>query len=223
MNPVISYEGMIEILGEAFRTRYKRQDVNITGILLARPECEFAHNEILRHIDYWHHRSDQHTDFFCPGYIQDGSGQSGPIVATVGHERWCFSNHMFAGFLKQLEAQTSWRYGGGCELIVTNARYSERKRHASLDLSTAIAINLERAHEDKAVRDVTDLCEVLFEFAKNLNEASADPCWEFSNALGRRIVKGSLKEFLLHYLPAAVKPEARKAVHFVTTDLRPRN
>ena len=114
------------------------------------------------------------------------------------------------------------RYRGGCELIVTNARYDQESRRASLDLSSAIAVDLEAAQKDKAVRDVTDLCEAVFEFAKNLNEATNNPCWEFSDRLGFRVVKGSLKEFLLKYLPSWLKPEVRKALHFVTADLQAR-
>jgi hypothetical protein len=84
MEPVNSYWGMLQTLADGFCTRYKRHDVNITGILFARPVSPFAQKEILPHIDYWHHRSDYYTDFFCPGYLRDDSGQSGPVVATVG-------------------------------------------------------------------------------------------------------------------------------------------
>jgi hypothetical protein len=222
MDLVNSYWGMLRTLEDAFRTRYKRRDVNITGMLFARPASRFAQREILPHIDYWHHRSDYYTDFFCPGYLCDDSGQTGEVVATVGGVKWCFSNHGLVTFLEQLEPHTSWRYRGGCELVVANARYDEATRVASLDLSSAIAVDLEVAHKDKALRDVTDLCEAVFAFAKGLNEATDDPCWEFSDKLGLRVVRGSLKEFLLAYLPSWIKPEARKAFHFVVKDLQAR-
>jgi hypothetical protein len=222
MDPVNSYWGMLQALEDGFRKRYKRRDVNITGILFARPASSFAQKEILPHIDYWHHRSDYYTDFFCPGYLRDDSGQSGPIVATVAGGKWCFTNQGFITFLEQLEPHTSWKYRGGCDLIVTNARYDQTTKHASLDLSSAIAVDLELAQKDNAVRDVSDLCEAVFAFAKNLNEATDDPCWQFSDRLGLRVVKGSLKEFLLKYLPSWIKPEVRKALHFVTADLQAR-
>ncbi len=221
MIPTVSYSGMIEILGEAFRSRYKRGDVTITAVLFARPSSSFAQNEVLPHIDYWHHRSDRYTDFFCPGYVPDASGQSGPVVAAVGGKTWCFSNMHLAMFLEEFEQHTSWRYSGGCELVVTNARYDKLQRRAFLDLSSAIGIDLELARRDTAMRDVADLCEALFAFARNLNEAADDPCWEFSDQLGRRVVKRSLREFLLQYLPSSIRPEARKAFHFVAADLRP--
>jgi hypothetical protein len=219
MVPTVTYASVLEVLGEAFRTRYKRHDVNITGILFARPSSEFAQREVLPHIDYWHHRSSNSTDFFCPGYVVDSSGQSGSVVASVGGELWCFNNMHFAMFLEKFEGITRWRYSGGCEVVITNVRYDKAKRQASLDLSTAIAIDLETAHRDNAMRDVTGLCEAVFTFARNLNESDTDPCWIFSDQLGKRVVTGSLKELLLSYLPSSIKPEARKAFHFAASDL----
>ncbi len=95
MGPVDSYRGMLRELREAFRERYRRRDVNITGIMFARPESVFAQKEILPHIDYWHHRSDNYTDFFCPGYEPDlpPSDDLTP-VATVGGSTWFFSNRV---------------------------------------------------------------------------------------------------------------------------------
>lgn len=193
--PNDSYRGMLAVLEEAFEGRYKRRDVNLTGILLARPASEFAKKEILPHIDYWHHRSDNYTDFFCPGYrsAHDATPSDGPPVVTVNGLNWYFSSNSFARFLTQLEHHTSWRYGGGCELLVSNARYDSIQQRASLDLSSAIAIDLELAYEDKAFRDVSGLCEAIFQFAKNLNESSDDPCWEFSDHLGMRIIIRFLK------------------------------
>jgi hypothetical protein len=219
MVPANSYDGMLSTLRDAFKERYCRKDVNITGILFARPESHFAQKDILPYIDYWHHRSDCYTDFFCPGYELDSPSADRVEVATVGGSKWYLSNEEFVQFLEQLEAHTSWHYSGGCELLVTNARYDASKDTASLDLSTAIAIDLETAQKDKAFRDVTGLSETIFQFAKNLNEATDDPCWEFSDRQGLRLIKGSLKEFLLHYLPKWLKPEAQKAFHFYTRNL----
>ncbi|MFL6197912.1 MAG: hypothetical protein ACJ76J_01940 [Thermoanaerobaculia bacterium] len=138
---------------------------------------------------------------------------------AVGGRKWYFSNAALVDFLEQLEPYTSWRYSGGCELLVTNARYAPDRSQASLDLSSAMVVDLELAEQDKAFRDVTGLCEAIFEFAKSMNEAQNDPVWEFSDKQGLRIVKGSLKSFLLAYLPKWLKPEAKKAFHFVTADI----
>lgn len=221
-----TYRGMLDELSEAFRNRYRRKDVNITGILVARPQSAFAKKEILPHIDYWHHRSDNFTDFFCPGYFSGNFyGDAKPVV-TVNRQAWFFSNHALTEFLSELESVTTWRYSGGCELLVTNARYKEERinqidtrMRASLDMSSAIAVDLEKAQHDQAFRDVTGLAEAVFDFAKNLNESVDDPCWQFSDKQGLRVVKSSLKEFLVAYLPSWIKPEVRKAFHFITTDI----
>jgi hypothetical protein len=226
MKLVNTYKGMLDELADAFENRYRRKDVNITGILFARPQTDFARKEILPHMDFWHHRSDNFTDFFCPGYFSQQFYDDAQTVLTVGGKPWFFSNHALTEFLKELERHTTWHYSGGCELLVTNARYKEEpinqiqtRMKASLDLSSAIAVDLEKAHHDKAFRDVTGLADAVFEFAKNLNESTDDPCWEFSDKQGVRIVKGSLKEFLVAYLPSWLKPEVKKAFHFVTTNI----
>lgn len=222
MEPADSYSQMLGVLGDAFRTRYRRKDVNIVGILFARPESRFTQDEILPNINYWHHRSDHHTDFFCPGYLrEDELGYEGKPAIEIGGIQWCFSVRSFVAVLAELEDCAKWRYSGGCELLLTNARYDKVRQQASLDLSSAIVFDLEAAKQDGAFREVNNLCETIFQFAANLNEAVDDPVWEFSDKQGLRIVRGSLKSFLVSYLPSWLKPEARKAFHFVTTDIAP--
>ena len=128
MDPVNSYWGMLQTLEDAFRTRYKRRDVNITGMLFARPASRFAQREILPHIDYWHHRSDYHTDFFCPGYLRDDSGQSGEVVANVGGAKWCFSNQGFVTFLERERAAPP--RGATAATIITARRRCQRQSGA---------------------------------------------------------------------------------------------
>ena len=221
---------MVKILTDAFEKRYRRKDVNIdvniVGILFTRPESVFAQEEIIPHMDYWNHRSADDTDFFCPGYFSRNCyGDAKPIL-TVDDKQWFFSNHALTKFLKELESKTSWRYSGGCDLLVTNARYALREHEpvemrmaAFLDLDSAVVFDLEELHKDEASRGVTRLADALFESARNINESDHDPCRTFSNAQGVRIAKGALKEMLLAYLPAWIKPEARKAFHYAMKDI----
>jgi hypothetical protein len=55
------------------------------------------------------------------------------------------------------------------------------------------------ACRDEAIRNVSDIFEALFESAKNINEATDDPVWEFSDRLGVRVIKSSLKALLLKF------------------------
>jgi hypothetical protein len=221
MVPAHNYEGICQILKDAFEKRYRRKDCNITGLLFAQPQAALAKAEVIPHIDYWHHRSDQYTDFFCGGY---GSywGDDVPDkvqVTEILHNPWYFSPRLFAEFVEEIQSMTTWKYSGGADVIVTNARYDSMKREASLDFSTAIVINLDKAKQDQAIQTVSHLFELIFEFAKNLNESIEDPAWVFSDQLGMHVVRSSLKELLLSFLPKSLRPEARKAFYYAAGDI----
>ena len=220
-----SYEELQEILADAFRQRYKRSDANLVGLLFARPEAPFARDNVVPHIDYWHWRSDNWTDFFCPGYSPNPPRKGARAITTVNGHGWFFSNEHFVSFLKVLEQRTTWHYSGGSELLIVNARATstQRKVRADLDFTSAIAVDLEAAQKQKAINDPSAICEDLFQFAKHLNEATADPVWDFSDRQGKRVIRGSLKELLLAALPSTLRPEAKKAFHFVTVDISQRS
>jgi hypothetical protein len=234
MHPTGSVENMLSALEYAFRTRYTSKDVNLTGIVFARPTNRFARREILPHINYWHVRSGRATDLFFPGYADKYHDLSYRYedfknATEVDGQKWYFSDHAFADVVQEIESRSSWRYSGGTELIIVNARFGARtyangkiREGASLDLSSAIAIDLESAAKDKAFRDVTELIEGLFEFCNNLNTAEDNPCWAFSDRHGFRIVKSSLKEWLIDWLPKALRPEAKKAFYFAARDISPK-
>ena len=48
-----------------------------------------------------------------------------------------------------------------------------------------------------------------------------DPCHAFSDVLGMRVVRGSVKKFLLTFLPKPLEPEAREAFHYAARNLEP--
>lgn len=225
MEPVSKYSGMIQFLEEAFEKRYKRKDVNLTGLLFARPKTAFVKKQILPNLSFWHHRSDYYTDFFCPGYFRKEAGIAIPFddlieVDAVDGNKWFYSDKAFVQFLNQFEILSKWKYSGGCDLLLTNVRCDIETRRVSLDLGTAISIHLDKAIKDDVYEDVAELYESIFEFAKNMNESTNDPCWEFSDEQGMRIVKGSLKDVLLSFLPKSLRPSAKKAFHVYVEDLR---
>jgi hypothetical protein len=95
MFTVNSYEEISSILRDAFRNRYKHTS-NITGIVFARPETPLTQTEIMPHIDYWFHRCDNYTDFFCGGYaVSDMEKEVMQIVdkdmqfvRKIGDDNW---------------------------------------------------------------------------------------------------------------------------------------
>jgi hypothetical protein len=48
-------EQIEDALTNAFKYRYEHKDVALTGILLARPEDTLTRDEILPHLNFWHH------------------------------------------------------------------------------------------------------------------------------------------------------------------------
>jgi hypothetical protein len=222
MIPIYRYQDIQEKLAASFEKRYLRKDVNITGILLARPELEATQKEILPHLDYWHYRSDFYTDFFCIGYTPEKPKEDpkAKVVVTVGGKRWYFSPKAFSEVLDELESQTKWKYDSQCYLIITNSRYERKKKQAFLDFRGGMVVNIGQAVKDEAKESATQLADVLFLFAKNINENSNDPVWEFSDKMGLRVVKRSLKDYLLELLPKQLSRSTKQAIHFVTWDLK---
>lgn len=223
MITIYQYDQMANQLGDSFLHRYKRKDVNITGILLARPQHEFTKKEILPHLDFWHYRSDFYTEFFCVGYTDEipKEDPKAEVVIRVGGNDWYFSPHAFVQVIDRLQQETSWTYDDECYLLITNSRFDQNTLRAWLDFEGSMVVNLGQAVKDKAIPSATQLATVLFNFAKSINEDETNPVWRFSDKMGLRVLKMSLLEYLLSWLPGAVKKGTRKAIHFVTRDLRP--
>ena len=223
MIPIYRTDQIKTVLADAFENRYKRRDVNITGILLARPEDPICKKEILPHLNYWHHRSDYYTEFFCIGYTPDRPFDvaSPTPVTHVGGSPWYFSDHAFTEFLAEFEEQVNWTYDSQPYLLITNTRYDAQTKKADLDFGGAMIVNIADAVKTKAVASASQLADRLFDFAKRINEDTTDPVWEFSDELGVRVVKGTLKNYLMALLPKEVRKGTKQAIHFVARDLRP--
>ncbi len=223
MITIYSYDQMASQLSNSFVQRYKQKDVNITGILLARPQHQFAQNEILPHLDFWHYRSDYYTEFFCVGYTDEipSGDPKAQVVARVGGSDWYFVPQAFIDVVDRLRRETNWSYDDECYLLITNSRFDRNSGRAWLDFEGSIVVNLGQAVKDEAIPSATQLANVLFEFAKSINENETDPVWVFSDRMGLRVLKKSLIEYLLSWLPGAVNKGTKDAIHFVTQDLRP--
>jgi hypothetical protein len=221
MIAIYRYQDIQRQLADSFEHRYKRKDVNITGILLARPELEETQKEILPHLNYWHYRSDYYTEFFCIGYTpkKPRDDREAKEVVTIGGEKWYFSPKAFSDVVDHLESQTKWKYDSQCYLIITNSRYDRDRKKASLDFRGGMVVNIGQAVKDEAIHSASQLADYLFQFAKRINEDSKDPVWDFSDSMGLRVVKRSLKDYFLALLPIQLSKSTKQAIHFVTRDL----
>ena len=217
-------KGQIEdALTWAFEHRYRNKGVALTGILLARPEDTLTRDDILPHLDFWNHRSADFIDFFCVGYLPrwfaDSTANLPPVV-TVGNGEWAFARSAFVELLSEVETAAGVTYDGSPCLLLLNSYYDGTRERARLDYSRIVWINFREAIGDGAIATPTQLAEFVFQFAKQANERpqakpSKDPVWEFSDGMGRRVMKRSVTDALLAFLPDWAKPNARRAIHFV--------
>jgi hypothetical protein len=218
-------KGQIEdALTRSFVQRYKNKGVALTGILLARPEDSLTRDEILPHLDYWNYRSGDDIDFFCVGYLPRRFADSAddlPPVVTVGNGQWAFARSAFVEILAEVEATAGVAYDGSPCLLLLNSYFDDQRERAYLDYSRIVWINFREALADEAVSTPTQLAEHVFQFAQQANErpkGSKDPVWEMSDSLGRRVLKGGIKDALLAFLPDWAKPSARRAIHFAVRE-----
>lgn len=197
------------------------QIVRMVGFLFARPDSPLAKKEIIPSLEYFHERSGEHIDFYCPGYESFHANKPSALnkkhVVRVGDEdTWIFSVKKFNSSRKKIESMTKWRYSGGVDLVLLNAKQRE-KQEMELDFSGAIAINLDEAKADKAIKSIETFFEKIFQYAES--QSGLDPTWGFSDHLGLKIVKSVLKGVALSALPKSVSAEATKAFHFTVKDI----
>ena len=206
----------------AFENRYHRKDVVLTGILLARPEDKLTREQILPNLKYWHHRSDNYTDFFCAGYAPTYYVPEAQSVGIkIDNLEWGFDNEAFVELVAGIEKDTGWNYTGGPCLILLNA-YSNGTV-ARFDLFRSIRIDLLEAIENKTILNPTQLAEIVFHFAKEMNDNTEDPIWEISDKFGRRVLKRGFMEALLAALPSWLSPTAKHGMQFIIHELRARD
>jgi len=211
-------------LTESFRQWYKRKDVNITGLLFARPELETTQKHVLPNLDHWNYRSDCYTEFFCVGFRLKPTDRERDqkSIVTVNGTRWYFSAESFNEVLNDIERQTKWRYKSGCYLIITNTRFDPKTQRARIDFRHAIVVNIAKAIASGAVESADELAHEMFEFAKKINEGKTiDPVWEFSDSVGLAIFKRSLTDQLVDLLPKLARKILRRGENFVVKELEP--
>ena len=227
MIPAYSYKTVCRELTNAFRTRYPgdaAHKVRMVGLVFARPSSPLAAAEIIPNLDYFHHRSGDNIDFFCAGYggYWEGRSDEFPDQKVVGpgqYTNWLFSAQRFNSFRSEIESMSRWRYSGGADLILTDARYNLDKKESELDFSTAIVINLDKAKAEKAIVNVEQFFEDVFRYAET--QSGDDPTWGFSDRMGKRVAGSALKSLVLAILPKSIEEDARKAFHFYVSDINP--
>jgi hypothetical protein len=204
----VTYDEIISQLESGFQSRYPptESSVRMVGLLFARPESPLSREEISPQLSYFHHRAGRNIDFFCAGYAEKGS------------ERWGFDVRKFNQLREEVERRSGWRYGGGPELILANARYDVERHEAEIDFGSALKVTLDRAKQDGAIASVETFFEQIFQFAEQ--QSGEDPTWGFAIQAGLRRGSEGILAGVLSLLPGRFGREAKATSHFIVADLR---
>jgi hypothetical protein len=220
---VHSYDGVCKILAQRFATAYdRRRSANIVGLIFSIADTPLAKSELLPIIDYWHHRSDNVTDFLCAGFGEwiDGdpsTPRDASRTSEIKHAAWSFSSEALVKFTMEVEARSNWRPQADFEIILCVTRYDAQRREASLDFSSAIVIPLQAAKKAGAVQSLWELLNMTFVFAQSVNES--DPTWRFSDDRGLSVLTHSLEDLWKSWLPKWLAGAATKAKFFAVHDI----
>lgn len=221
MEAAPTYEEVLRVLTYRFQEAYPDDgsSVRLTGLLFARPGSPLSRGEVTPNLFYFHRRSGDHIDFFLAGY-SNGDPVSDCVKVPEGPGGyWTFSNELFDSLRRKLEAETAWRYGGGTELVLANARYDAKEKAASLDFASCVVCQLDSMKECGAIESVETFFERIFRFAEGAQ--GTDPAWGFSDEQGKRVAGSTLRSLVLSLLPKEVAKDAKRAVHLAARDMTP--
>lgn len=239
MVPAYSYEIVKEELKKAFQKRFQDSlkgesymhaefgrlvddnRVKMVGLLFARPNSRLAKSDILPHLDYFHHRSSKHIDFFCAGFGQYwGSRPEFADHQRVVHGRdaeWLFSSKKFDSFRQEIEGMTNWKYSGASDLLLSNARFDPSTNNIDIDFSSTICCQLDQMVEEKAIRGVDRFFEDIFRFAENAT--GGDPTWGFSDRKGLAVTGSAIRRVILSLIPKKLGADVQKLEHFAVRNV----
>jgi hypothetical protein len=219
--PAWSLEEIVVTLTQAFNDRYSGDTVRLVGLLFSPPESNLGKSEIIKSLDYFHHRSGDKIDFFCAGYRRYGKNRQSVIEIEVSNDSapWYFNVIDFEALRKEIQSHSSWKYSGEADLILLNVRKSESGQDAVLDWSSAICCDLEKMKKDKAIESVRRFFEDIFRFVDEYD--GKNPVWDLSDQQGAVKVKSGLKRLILSVLPKKLQEFYLEARHLVVRDISP--
>jgi len=215
---VLSYQEMLDIQTSRFSIpdeKGHRPSVRMIGVLFARPESNLAAKEVVPNLGYFHVRSGKHVDFFCAGYGPDDPREPVNRI-NVSDMGWKFYPAKFNDLRQELEPpRTNWRYSGGTDLILTNARLEPNTLRAFFDFETTVKCYLDEMIRIGAIPSVEEFFERIFRYAESAS--GDDPTWGFSDAEGLNAGKQSLINLLLSLLPKNLGKELRRVAVFAAS------
>jgi len=211
VGPASSQEGMRDRVLLTHRAK-------LVGILFAQPGDALVKEQVLPNLPYFHERTADNVDLFFAGYSTDSSGDADAVkVGTIDRVKWFYSAQALSRIRAEVESSVKWRYSGGCDLLLTNARLDEDEKKVRLDFATSVICPLPEMLRIKAITSIPEFLEEIFRYAEKQDRN--DPTWGLSDTPGFDKSGSILKAVVLSLLPDGVGKEAEKLVHLAAPDI----
>lgn len=219
MDPVNDFDSLMFCLKMRFQYDYagNRRRVRMLGLCFARPTSPLAKNEIFPQVPDWHCRSGSHIDFYFAGFTDVQKGSDSLQVSMPGRGTWYYRPELFDTFRQQVESRTKWKYSGGSDLILVNARYRSDTEEPDVDFSGAIVCQLDSMKDAKVFPSVEQYFEAIFRFAEESSDR--DPTWGFSDRQALSMGGSALQRIALSLLPPGLSAEVERVKHFAVKDI----
>lgn len=157
-------------------------------------------DQVAPRLSYWNSRTASVMHVICIGIGSDNSQAAAARAAkSIG---W-------------LESKSVWRYSGDTDLVLMNARVVERE--VQLQGNRVVALTVERALEDGAIKSLPNFVERMVKFTET--SVRPDPVGTFSDRMAMDLAGSGLKSVLLAGLPKSLRKPARSAFHFYVREL----
>ena len=137
----------------------------ICCILFAPKFSQLGFEDIVLRFGYLDERTGEDIHFYCAGYGGYWNQSNVPDMVDIGVAKyqdgtripWAFSQILFAKFVDEMEAETTWRYSGGSEIIVLNPKEG---------FSNCIIFKLDTMIKDEIIDYPGQLFEALIQHAR---------------------------------------------------------
>jgi hypothetical protein len=194
--------------------------VKMVGLLFCQPSDGLAESDVLPKLSYFHFRSGENINFYCAGYSAYGPPEvrgDERIVARIDDADWRFSEKRFNRFRQEIEVRTRWKYSGDVDLLLTNAKLDPDAKKPFLDFGSTIVCNLLHMRQQGLIASVSSFFESIFRYAED--QASEDPIWGFSDAMGIKKGGDALRKLVLTVLPKNLGKDFERLSNFAVRDI----
>ncbi len=161
----------------------RQQDEIPIVIVFSDGDSKFAKENIVPLVKYWHHRSDEWTHIFFPGY------------KNADLETRVFDGLKFSDGIKEIEEESDWEYPGGSVALLCRAYLAydaeAADRIAKIDYATIVEFELNENKRD-AANSIGRFLETLIIVAKKTPGGNIRA--EFAKKLAARSFERSLSE-----------------------------